>query len=36
MQFLFLIGRFFKNRLVWSRLAKWIDNWEEASLEGPL
>jgi hypothetical protein len=26
-QFLFLIGWFLKNRLLWSRLAKWIETW---------
>ena len=35
-QFLFLIGWFLKNLLLWNRLAKWIETWIEASLEGPL
>jgi hypothetical protein len=33
---LFLIGWFLKKILLWNRLAKWIETWEEASLEGPL
>ena len=34
-QFLFLIGWYLEN-LLWNRLAKWIETWYEASLEGPL
>ena len=35
-QFLFLIGWFLKNLLLCNRLAKWIEIWQKASLEGPL
>jgi hypothetical protein len=35
-QFLFLIGWFLKNLLLWNRFAKWTETWEEASMEGSL
>ena len=31
MQFLFLIGRFLKNLLLWNCLAIWTETWKEAS-----
>jgi hypothetical protein len=36
MQFLFLIGQFFLNLLLWNRLAKLTKTWQEASMECPL
>jgi hypothetical protein len=35
-QFLFLIGQFFFNLLLWNRLAKLTEAWQEASMECPL
>jgi hypothetical protein len=35
-QFLFLIGWFLKNLFLCNHLGKWIEIWQEASLEGPL
>ena len=35
-QFLILIGRVFKNLLLWNHLAKWNQTWQEASMGGPL
>jgi hypothetical protein len=35
-QFLFLIGQFFKNLLLWNRFAKLTETWQEASMECPL
>ena len=35
-QFLFLIGQFFKNLLLWNRLVKLTEIWQEASMECPL
>ena len=36
MHFLFLIGWFVKNILLWHRFLKWTEIWSKASLEGPL
>jgi hypothetical protein len=36
MPFLFLIGQFKKNLLLWNRLAKLTETWQEASMECPL
>ena len=35
-QFLFLIGRYFKNLLLWNHIAKWTKTLQEAYMEGPL
>jgi len=35
-QFLFVIGQFFKNLLLWNRFAKLTETWQEASMECPL
>ena len=35
-QFLFLIGQFFLNLLIWNHLAKLTETWQEASMECPL
>ena len=35
-QFLFLLGVYLKILLLWNRLAKWTETWQEASMECPL
>jgi hypothetical protein len=35
-QFLFLVDQLKEKNLFWNRLAKWIETWYEASMEGPL
>jgi hypothetical protein len=35
-RFLFLIGLFLNNLLLWNRIAKWSETWKEASMESPL
>ena len=35
-QFLFLIGWFLKNLLLWNHFAKWTENWLEVFMEGSL